>query len=204
MPENEMHTTAYWLTLPRALMARLALRGRRAAGRRGGAGLHPGPAGRAVPACATGTTSGWPWATTARARPRIERGLRAAGTALPSARGRGDDYEPQIFIYDNYPGGIGLSEPLYRLHDRLLRGERGAHRRLRLPDGCPSCVGPVGEVGSRGKEVALAILEPGGSRRGEVVLTGRKRRPIAETMSRFRPRALSCVPLSRSCLARLP
>ena len=25
-------------------------------------------------------------------------------------------------------------------------------------DGCPSCVGPVGEVGSRGKEVALAIL----------------------------------------------
>ena len=27
----------------------------------------------------------------------------------------------RIFIYDNYPGGIGLSEPLYRLHDRLVR-----------------------------------------------------------------------------------
>ncbi len=26
-------------------------------------------------------------------------------------------------------------------------------------DGCPSCVGPAGEVGSRGKEVALAILD---------------------------------------------
>ena len=67
--------------------------------------------------------------------------------------------EPNVFLYDNYPGGIGLSEPLYRLHDRLLAESRALIAACPCPDGCPSCVGPAGEVGSRGKEVALAILE---------------------------------------------
>jgi DEAD/DEAH box helicase domain-containing protein len=26
------------------------------------------------------------------------------------------------------------------------------------PNGCPSCVGPAGEIGEKGKEVALEIL----------------------------------------------
>ncbi len=64
-----------------------------------------------------------------------------------------------VFIYDNYPGGIGLSEPLYRLHGRLLRESQALIAGCRCRDGCPSCVGPAGEIGSRGKEVALAILE---------------------------------------------
>jgi DEAD/DEAH box helicase domain-containing protein len=70
-----------------------------------------------------------------------------------------EDYEPNIFVYDNYPGGIGLSEPLYRLHDRLIRESRALIEACSCQDGCPSCVGPAGEVGGRGKEVALAILE---------------------------------------------
>jgi DEAD/DEAH box helicase domain-containing protein len=68
------------------------------------------------------------------------------------------DYEPNIFIYDNYPGGIGLSEPLYRLHDRLLAESLALISACGCEDGCPSCVGPAGEVGSRGKEVALFLL----------------------------------------------
>jgi DEAD/DEAH box helicase domain-containing protein len=87
---------------------------------------------------------------------RIERGLRRL--VAPQAPAPGDDYEPQIFIYDAYPGGIGLSEPLYRLHDRLLAESQALIVKCPCRDGCPSCVGPAGEVGSRGKEVALAIL----------------------------------------------
>ena len=87
---------------------------------------------------------------------RIERGLQRLG----HGRGRdepppGDDYEPNVFVYDAYPGGIGLSEPLYRLHDRLLAESRALIAACPCHDGCPSCVGPAGEVGSRGKEVAL-------------------------------------------------
>jgi len=67
--------------------------------------------------------------------------------------------EPNVFIYDNYPGGIGLSEPLYRLHSRLLAESRALIGACPCRDGCPSCVGPAGEAGTRGKEVALALLD---------------------------------------------
>ena len=70
-----------------------------------------------------------------------------------------DDYEPNVFLYDNYPGGIGLSEPLYRLHGRLLTESRALIAACPCREGCPSCVGPAGEIGSRGKEVALALLD---------------------------------------------
>ena len=69
------------------------------------------------------------------------------------------DFEPNVFVYDAYPGGMGLSEPLFRLHDRLLSESRALIAGCECPDGCPSCVGPVGEVGSRGKEVALVLLD---------------------------------------------
>ena len=89
---------------------------------------------------------------------KTERGLVRLGMA-----GRNepvpDDYEPNVFLYDNYPGGIGLSEPLYRLHDRLLRESRALIGACPCREGCPSCVGPAGEIGSRGKEVALVLLD---------------------------------------------
>ncbi|MCM2258558.1 MAG: DUF1998 domain-containing protein, partial [Vicinamibacteria bacterium] len=66
---------------------------------------------------------------------------------------------PNVFLYDNYPGGIGLSEPLYALHDRLLDESLRLIEACRCEDGCPSCVGPPGEIGARGKEVARAILK---------------------------------------------
>jgi hypothetical protein len=27
--------------------------------------------------------------------------------------------EPRIFVYDNYPGGVGFSEPLFRMDEEL-------------------------------------------------------------------------------------
>jgi DEAD/DEAH box helicase domain-containing protein len=69
-----------------------------------------------------------------------------------------DGDEPRIFIYDNYPGGIGFSEPLFRMHDDLLRRTRELIAECPCESGCPSCVGPLGDVGLRSKAVALEIL----------------------------------------------
>ena len=74
---------------------------------------------------------------------------------IPSVCTAGYDYE---VVYDNYPGGIGLSEPLYRLHDRLIAESLTLIENCPCFDGCPSCVGPAGEVGQKGKEVALHLL----------------------------------------------
>ena len=61
----------------------------------------------------------------AAARPR-RRGVRT-GAALE---------EPRIFIYDNYPGGIGFSAPLFDVQDRLLEASAdliaGCELRARL------------------------------------------------------------------------
>ncbi|MGE5127364.1 MAG: Zn-binding domain-containing protein, partial [Betaproteobacteria bacterium] len=181
MPENEMHTTAYWLTVPRELMAALPY------------GLEERRDGVVALSYTLGQLAalflmcdrhdlGVALGDNGQGEARVERGLarRGAGPARrqsggeemvparpadPGAAERGDrggrseDYEPNVFVYDAYPGGIGLSEPLYRLHDRLLLESRALIASCPCRDGCPSCVGPVGEVGSRGKEVALAILD---------------------------------------------
>ena len=55
--------------------------------------------------------------------------------------------------------GIGFSEPLFGLHDRLLEHTRDANRAVPVRDwGAPSCVGPIGQTGPRAKPVALALL----------------------------------------------
>lgn len=67
-------------------------------------------------------------------------------------------FEPNIYLYDKYPGGIGLSEPLYRMSEQLLGNARKLIENCPCESGCPSCVGPVGEIGEKGKKVAFAIL----------------------------------------------
>jgi DEAD/DEAH box helicase domain-containing protein len=67
-------------------------------------------------------------------------------------------FEPNLYLYDAYPGGIGQSGPLYRMTDQLLRQTAELLDGCGCDSGCPSCVGPAGEVGERGKEVARRIL----------------------------------------------
>jgi DEAD/DEAH box helicase domain-containing protein len=156
MPENEMHTTAYWLTVPREVMAALPF------------GLEERRDGIVALSYTLGQMAalflmcdrhdlGVALGDNGQGEARVERGLQRtpAGRSEPAP---GLDYEPHVFLYDNYPGGIGLSEPLFRLHGRLLSESLSLVSSCPCRDGCPSCVGPVGEVGSRGKEVALAIL----------------------------------------------
>ena len=80
-------------------------------------------------------------------------------TPNPEPLNPGEFFEPNLYLYDAYPGGIGLSEPLYRMHDSLLRRTLELITGCACEKGCPSCVGPAGETGSRAKEVARSILE---------------------------------------------
>jgi DEAD/DEAH box helicase domain-containing protein len=74
---------------------------------------------------------------------------------ISSAGGR---FEPDLFLYDNYPGGIGQSQPLFQLRAKLLAGALDVLRRCACEAGCPACVGPIGEVGETGKLATLTIL----------------------------------------------
>jgi len=70
---------------------------------------------------------------------------------------------PTICFYDRYPGGIGLSERLYEVHDELLSRARTLIRSCSCLSGCPACVGPIEEVGLLGKTQALQLLEEAGA-----------------------------------------
>jgi len=65
---------------------------------------------------------------------------------------------PTIFIYDNYPGGVGFSEKIFYLSDELWKASKDLINSCGCLDGCPSCVGPKLEVGEKGKEGALKLI----------------------------------------------
>jgi DEAD/DEAH box helicase domain-containing protein len=158
MPEIEMHTTSYWLTVPREVMA--SLPGSSEDRRDGVVALantlktvamlflmcDRSDIGVAIGDNSQGTAS-------------VERGFKRLPDGRAAPEPQGPSYEPNVFIYDNYPGGIGFSQPLYELHARLVSEAKTLIEGCPCHDGCPSCVGPVGEVGVRGKEMALAILQ---------------------------------------------
>ncbi len=131
LPEQQMHTTSCWLTVPAAIMETLpfALDDRR-----------DGIVGLA-------------FAMRQVAQLLLMCDRHDIGISI--------DVENiyRLFIYDNYPGGIGFSEPLYRMHRELLEGTRSLIAECDCEAGCPGCVGPVGNTGPLAKTAALAILD---------------------------------------------
>jgi len=157
LPENEMHTTAFWITLERKLLAELpyALSDRQ----NGILGLLYAMASMAslLLMCDgrdLGTAVG-----ERPASPGIEMEWQTFSATLANPAEMKEFFEPNLYLYDAYPGGIGFSEPLFRVHDILLRRTRELIVGCPCEKGCPSCVGPAGEKCEKTKEAALAILE---------------------------------------------
>jgi DEAD/DEAH box helicase domain-containing protein len=139
MPEQEMHTTSFWLHFPESFLNRLP--GLTPAEKQSGlVGL-----GNALRAVASLLLMCDPRDLGVALTEDIAGGLRV--------------FEPNLHLFDNYPGGVGQSAPLHKMTRRLLAGAAEMLAGCPCPAGCPSCVGPVGEVGDRGKEVAARILK---------------------------------------------
>jgi DEAD/DEAH box helicase domain-containing protein len=138
MPEQQMHTTSFWLHFPASFLA--GFEQYSATERQNGlTGL--GNAFRTI------------------ASLLLMCDPRDLGVALTEDLSNGmRTWEPDLFLYDSYSGGVGLSAPLYRLSDRLMGQTRELIETCGCEAGCPACVGPAGEIGERGKEVALGIL----------------------------------------------
>ncbi len=67
--------------------------------------------------------------------------------------------KPTVFLYDSYAGGVGLAEKLYDLHASLLAAALDTLSSCPCREGCPSCVGPAAEVGREAKATARLLLE---------------------------------------------
>ena len=68
-------------------------------------------------------------------------------------------YKPTIFIYENYPGGVGFAYELFSIHPEPLKKAREEIISCSCETGCPSCVGASFVPNINIKEVALKILD---------------------------------------------
>ncbi|HLE78503.1 MAG TPA: DEAD/DEAH box helicase [bacterium] len=65
---------------------------------------------------------------------------------------------PTIYLYERAPGGTGLAERMFRIHAELMTAAEELVRTCGCDWGCPSCVGPILEVGNTGKSDCLTLL----------------------------------------------
>ena len=160
LPDHEMHTSAVWWQVdPAALHQAFANRWQALDGFLGAAyAIHSiavlltmsdrHDLGRAI-----GDGEGqWFAITDARGRGRLQ-GASGEGIEIDVAK----EFIPTLFLYDNYPGGIGLSVPLYDLRDEVIAGARALVSACECRWGCPACVGPIlatDEVGNRSPKIA--------------------------------------------------
>ncbi len=138
LPEQEMHTTAWWLHFPSSFLNQLE-------------GDTPSERANGL--------SGLANALRAVAALLVMCDPRDIGVALTEEIAGGLlAWEPNLYLYDAYPGGIGQSLPLFNATKRLLEGAEELISKCSCEAGCPSCVGPTGEIGEKGKQVALRVL----------------------------------------------
>ena len=65
---------------------------------------------------------------------------------------------PTIFLYDHYPGGIGLAEDVYKRFDHVRDAAKNLIRNCPCKDGCPSCIGTEIE-GIHAKNRSIQLLD---------------------------------------------
>ncbi len=133
LPETEMHTTAFWLSFtPEAL-----------------GGMPPAT----VQAALVGLAHTTPQVASLHLMgdPRDLRAVsqvKAPFTDLPT-----------LYLYDNFPGGVGYSKELFRIYRDIFTAARRVILDCPCTEGCPSCIGPEGGSADGGKLPALRLLQ---------------------------------------------
>lgn len=146
LPEQQMHTTAMWWQLPYELLdAHFSSRQAAFDGFLSAAFALHCVAVVAVMAevrdlqKAVGSGDG-SYLHAADQRSRSQLGKRMLSPLDPKAIQK---FVPTLFLYDNYPGGVGLSEPLWRRQAELITRAQSLVERCACTSGCPACVGPI-------------------------------------------------------------
>ena len=133
LPETDMHTTAMWWTLPDSLCARFE----------------------------SDTLKNGMLAITNLLRIVAPLYLMCAPqdvAVLYQVKSPITD-RPTVILYDNCPGGVGLAHKAYGMQKLLLEKALQIVTDCACTQGCPSCAGPVGEIGTDGKQTAMVLLK---------------------------------------------
>ena len=167
LPDQEMHTTAVWWELrPEVLARAFSSRFEALDGFLGAAhALHHMAAlmslaevrdiGRSVGDGQAG------WSATVDASGRT--GVRTLDGQAVDLRASHVPFRPAVHLYDAYPGGIGISAPLFGVQAEVVRRAHELVHDCPCAHGCPACIGPVlppqERVRHSPKAAALEVLQ---------------------------------------------
>jgi DEAD/DEAH box helicase domain-containing protein len=147
LPELQMHTTSFWVTLPEEVV-----------------GSFGEPRALVISALrGTGQALETVASLALMCDPRdLGRTLGdGESDGAPPGRdpftGRTAAFDPTLFLFDSIPGGVGLAERIYERASELFEKTRALIASCSCRAGCPACVGP-GEGDGSEKRLGLRIL----------------------------------------------
>jgi DEAD/DEAH box helicase domain-containing protein len=153
LPQQEKQTTSAWITAPPATLERLSRsREELIDGLRAVTYLlhHLAPT---FLLCDIRDLGSWLGDTTP-----AEAGAVATRESAKQRLMQAERFNPTIYLYDAHAGGIGLAERVFEVLPDLLQRGLQTLQACACASGCPSCVGPVNEVGRRAKATAARLL----------------------------------------------
>jgi DEAD/DEAH box helicase domain-containing protein len=135
LPEQEMHTGSFWVSLPEDVAQVL--------------GWSPDKLAGAMHGAAHLLRQILPiWIISDPADIRAYSLVRSPFSDMPT-----------IYIYETIPGGVGFSRRIFDMFDEIVTGAIALAHKCACSDGCPSCVGPNIEVGEGGKSASEILLK---------------------------------------------
>jgi DEAD/DEAH box helicase domain-containing protein len=162
LPELDLHTMAYWMQLPSENFPKLSRDSERWARVLRGLGEVMKTAAslrlmcdpRDLDTC-IGSTSNDAWVSegfeglTIRDSEGQKHSVDGADVPVDAEQHESEDgqvgpalFNPSIFIYDDYPGGVGFGEGLFDNHRDFAKMAKKLISGCGCEEGCPSCVGP--------------------------------------------------------------
>jgi DEAD/DEAH box helicase domain-containing protein len=154
LPDMQMHTTSFWLTVPWSELDVASAR----ATPRGAPKVAPSHIGRAA---AIDALAGIGRALETVATIALMCEPHDIGQALGDPASS-DHFDATLFLFDHVPGGVGLAERIFEKAAQLLVRTRTMVASCACEQGCPACVGPPSSAapvdGPDRKSVALRLL----------------------------------------------
>jgi len=154
LPEQQMHTTSYWLEIPLAVMNALPYATDDRRDGVVGLAFAMKQVAQLLLMCDARDIG-----LSVNAGDHDQSETDWSRRSSDGVAGAKADDTPRIFLYDAYPGGIGFSAPLWGMQQELLTRTRALIMGCDCDTGCPVCVGPIGETGPLAKTVALRLLD---------------------------------------------
>ncbi len=150
LPEMQMHTTSFWVTVPEAVFEKLGAPRAEAVEALRGAGVALETVATLALMCEPSDVS----------RTLGDGGGDTPGSPeLPGRNphtGRVGRFDPTLFLFDAVPGGVGLAQRMFERGPELLASAHSLIAGCPCEAGCPACVGP-GESRGR-KTLAIRLL----------------------------------------------